>query len=63
MTEARISEINSKEWYKMLYSQYKLLFRDKDKIKHSENLRMDIQYPLLLDFVNKVLAKLKETNT
>ena len=42
-------------------SQYKLLFKDKSKIKNTENkIDMNTQYPLLLDFTKKVLAKLKE---
>lgn len=61
LTPAKIQEINDKEWFKILRSQYKLLFKDKTKIKNSENkIDMNTQYPLLLDFTKKVLAKLKE---
>jgi hypothetical protein len=37
-----------------------LLFREREKIKNTEKLDMDTQYPLLLDFTKKVLQKLKE---
>jgi hypothetical protein len=61
LTAAKIKEINDKEWFTILKGQYKLLFKDKDKIKNKDNLiDMDTHYPLLLDFTKKVLAKLKE---
>jgi len=63
MTEAKMQEINDKEWYKILNGQYKLLFREKDKIKKPEALEMNTEYPLLLDFTKKVLKKLQEQNT
>jgi len=63
MTEDKMKEINGKEWFKILSGQYKLLFREKDKIKKPEVLEMDTEYPLLLDFTKKVLKKLKEQNT
>ena len=63
MTEAKVKEINEKEWFKVLTSQYKLLFREKEKIKKPEVLNMNTEYPLLLDFTNKVLNKLKDQQT
>ena len=61
LTAQKIKEINDKEWFKILKGQYKLLFKDKDKIKNKDNtIDMDTHYPLLLDFTRKVLAKLKE---
>lgn len=63
MTESKLKEINSKEWFKVLSGQYKLLFKDKEKIKHKEKLDMNTEYPLLLDFTKRVLDKLKDQYT
>ena len=41
-------------------SQYIELFRDKSKIKNSSKIDMETEYPLLLDFTKKILAKLKD---
>jgi len=61
LTTAKIKEINDKEWFRILKGQYKLLFKEKDKIKNKDNMiDMDTHYPLLMDFTKKVLAKLKE---
>ena len=63
LTDGKIAEINEKEWFRVLTGQYKLLFREKDKIKNAAVLDMNTEYPLLLDFTKKVLARLKEQYT
>ena len=60
LTLSKIEEINKKNWFQILKSQYISLFREKDKIKTPEKLDMETEYPLLLDFTKKILSKLRE---